>query len=69
MTFGLAVLGEGVRLGWTDALGMLVSGAIAVGGVVILSKYHPDAQHNRPTPTAAAPEALDVADAGELERR
>ena len=69
VTFGLAVLGEGVRLGWTDALGMLVSGAIAVGGVVILSKYHPEAQHNRPTPTADAAEALDVADAGELDRR
>ena len=73
VTFGLAVLGEGVRLGWTDALGMLVSGAIAVGGVVILSKYHPEAQRNKPTPApavaTAAAEAVDVAEAGELARR
>ncbi|HEY3339397.1 MAG TPA: hypothetical protein VGK18_12915 [Propionicimonas sp.] len=59
VTFGLAVLGEGVRLGWTDAVGMLISGAVAVGGVVILSKYHPEAQHNQIATRAA--EARDEA--------
>ena len=48
VTFGLAVLGEGVRLGPLDALGMALSGAVAVAGVVVLSKYHPDAQVARP---------------------
>jgi hypothetical protein len=53
VTFGLAVLGEGVLLGWTDSVGMLLSGAVAVGGVVILSKYHPEAQHNQIATRAA----------------
>lgn len=47
VTFGITVLGEGVRLGRTDVLGMLASACIAVTGVVILSKYHPDAQARR----------------------
>jgi drug/metabolite transporter (DMT)-like permease len=45
--FGIAVLGEGARLGILDGLGMILTGAIAIGGVVILSKYHPDAQARR----------------------
>jgi hypothetical protein len=53
VTFGLAVLGEGVRLGPWDAFGMALSGAVAVAGVFILSKYHPDAQVARPKPAAA----------------
>ncbi|HOC12935.1 MAG TPA: hypothetical protein PLL50_11115 [Propionicimonas sp.] len=48
VTFGLAVLGEGVLLGGWDAVGMVISGAVAVAGVVVLSKYHPDAQVARP---------------------
>jgi drug/metabolite transporter (DMT)-like permease len=52
VTFGMAVLGEGVRLGFFDGVGMAISGAIAVAGVVILSKYHPDAQGNQPKPAA-----------------
>lgn len=48
VTFGMAVLGEGVRLGPLDALGMAISGAVAVAGVVLLSKYHPDAQVDGP---------------------
>lgn len=44
VTFGLAVLGEGVRMGLGDAVGMAISGAVAVAGVVVLSKFHPDAQ-------------------------
>ncbi|MGC3992940.1 MAG: hypothetical protein QM779_02225 [Propionicimonas sp.] len=50
VTFGLAVLGEGVRLGPLDALGMAISGAVAVAGVFLLSKYHPDAQRAQPVP-------------------
>ena len=65
VTFGLAVLGEGARLGWTDALGMLISGAVAVGGVVILSKYHPEAQHNQIA--ARVETARSLAAAEELE--
>lgn len=60
VTFGLAVLGEGVRLGPWDSLGMAISGAVAVAGVVILSKYHPDSQGNlakaAPAPLVGAEE-------------
>lgn len=52
--FGIAVLGEGALLGVTDAFGMLITGAIAIGGVVILSKYHPDAQARREAAQAAS---------------
>ena len=53
VTFGLAVLGEGVRLGPLDAVGMAISGAVAVAGVFVLSKYHPDAQGRPPANPAA----------------
>lgn len=52
VTFGLAVLGEGALLGPGDAVGMVISGAVAVAGVVILSRFHPDAQTNEPRPVA-----------------
>ena len=56
VTFGLAVLGEGVLMTAGDAVGMALSGAVAVAGVVVLSKYHPDAQVARPkTETRSAP--------------
>ncbi|MBN9106757.1 MAG: hypothetical protein J0I14_17340 [Propionibacteriaceae bacterium] len=42
--FGIIVLGEGVRLTAGDAVGMVTSGAVAIAGVVILSRFHPDAQ-------------------------
>ncbi|MEN0071017.1 MAG: glycosyl transferase, partial [Propionicimonas sp.] len=42
VSFGLVVLGEGALLGVADALGMLVAGAVAVSGVVFLSRHHPD---------------------------
>lgn len=42
VTFGMAVLGEGALLGPLDAVGMVITGAIAVGGVVVLSRYHPE---------------------------
>lgn len=54
VTFGMAVLGEGVRLGFLDAVGMGISGAVAVAGVVVLSKYHPDAQRNTPAAATGA---------------
>lgn len=54
VTFGLAVLGEGARVGALDALGMVASGAVAVAGVVILSMNHPDSQVNSPLDTRAA---------------
>jgi hypothetical protein len=50
VTFGLAVLGEGVLLTVGDAIGMAISGAVAVAGVVVLSKYHPEAQGATPRP-------------------
>jgi drug/metabolite transporter (DMT)-like permease len=43
VTFGLVVLGEGARVGWLDGFGMVAAGAVAVGGVIALSRYHPDA--------------------------
>lgn len=42
VTFGLAVLGEGARMGLGDAVGMAVAGAVAVAGVVVLSRHHPE---------------------------
>jgi drug/metabolite transporter (DMT)-like permease len=43
VTFALVALGEGARVDLFAGAGMLVAGAIAIGGVVVLSKYHPDA--------------------------
>lgn len=45
--FGLIVLGEGANMGLGPALGMAAFGAIAVYGVVMLSKDHPDAIEER----------------------
>ena len=56
VSFGILVLGEGAFLAAQPAfgLGMLVTGAIAIGGVVVLSKYHPDAlARNQEMQTAA----------------
>jgi drug/metabolite transporter (DMT)-like permease len=58
VTFGLSVLGEGVLLGPLDAVGMAISGAVAVAGVFVLSKYHPDAQGRAPAAAAAADELV-----------
>lgn len=41
--FGLIVLGEGAGMGVGPAIGMAVTGAIAVYGVMLLSRHHPDA--------------------------
>lgn len=47
VTFALVALGEGARVGFLPGLGMLVTGAVAIGGVVVLSKFHPDALGRR----------------------
>ena len=45
--FGLIVLGEGAGMGPGPAVGMAVTGAVAVYGVLLLSKDHPDAHEER----------------------
>lgn len=52
--FGLIVLGEGAELTFWPTLGMAVFGAIAVYGVVLLSKDHPDAIAERERAAIAA---------------
>ncbi len=59
--FGLIVLGEGAGMGIGPAIGMAVTGAIAVYGVMLLSRHHPDAIEERrlassePAPAEAPP--------------
>lgn len=43
VSFGLLVLGEGVRITPLTAVGMVIAGVLAVWGVVQLSRHHPDA--------------------------
>lgn len=45
--FGLLVLGEGAEMGIGPVAGMVISGAVAVYGVVMLSKDHPEAVEER----------------------
>lgn len=45
--FGLIVLGEGAGMGIGPMIGMALTGAVAVYGVVLLSKDHPDAVEER----------------------
>ncbi len=59
VTFGMAVLGEGARVGLLDAFGMLLAGVVAVGGVVILSIHHPDSLSNQAKDLAAGGRASD----------
>lgn len=47
VAFGIVVLGEGALIGALDGLGMALSGAVAVTGVVILSKLHPASQRDQ----------------------
>mgnify|MGYP001407061166 CR=1 FL=1 len=62
VTFGMVVLGEGVLLTWAPSLGMLASGAVAIAGVVLLSRFHPES-HKYLTPASAeAGDPLPVAD-------
>jgi drug/metabolite transporter (DMT)-like permease len=41
--FGLIVLGEGSTMGLLPGIGMAVMGAVAIYGVVLLSRHHPEA--------------------------
>lgn len=43
--FGIVVLGEGANTGLGAAVLMVLTGAIATGGVVVLSRHHPDAEN------------------------
>lgn len=45
--FGLFVLKEGAGMGLLPAVGMMLSGAVAVYGVLMLSRDHPDAVAER----------------------
>jgi integral membrane protein len=45
--FGLLVLGEGAGMGIGPVAGMVISGAVAVWGGVMLSKDHPEAVEER----------------------
>lgn len=58
VVFGLAVLGEGYGMGIGPMIGMAVSGAVAVYGVVLLSRDHPDAVEERRKAKLEALEAL-----------
>ncbi|MDO5081820.1 hypothetical protein EII34_02255 [Arachnia propionica] len=51
--FGLFILGEGSGMGLLPSIGMILSGAVAVYGVVLLSKDHPDAVSEREKAEAA----------------
>jgi drug/metabolite transporter (DMT)-like permease len=43
---GLVVLGEGANLTPGIAIGMGLAGALAAGGVAVLSRFHPDTQRH-----------------------
>ncbi len=43
---GLVVLGEGARLTPAVGIGMGLAGALAAGGVAVLSRFHPDTQRH-----------------------
>lgn len=59
VTFGMVVLGEGALLTVGPSLGMLISGAVAIFGVVLLSRFHPEA-HKYLAEDAAAVDPDDV---------
>lgn len=61
VVFGLVVLGEGLGMGIGPVIGMVVTGGIAVWGVAMLSKDHPDAVEERERAAAAAAAAVDAA--------
>ena len=53
VSFGIIILGEGVLISLPEAFGMAVAGAVAIWGVFLLSKYHPDAVSRRQAADAA----------------
>ncbi len=50
---GLVVLGEGARITPLIALGMVLAGAVAAGGVAVLSKFHPDTMRHHEADASA----------------
>ena len=58
VSFGLIVLGEGVRITPLAAVGMVLAGVFAVWGVVVLSRHHPDAVKAEPAVPAGAEQAV-----------
>lgn len=55
VTFGLLILGEGAHVTGWHGLGMAIGAVLAIGGVVLLSRYHPDSQRDRPAGVVAQP--------------
>lgn len=51
---GLVVLGEGALLTPLVAMGMVVAGLVAAGGVAVLSRFHPDTDRHHPVVEADA---------------
>jgi drug/metabolite transporter (DMT)-like permease len=45
---GLVVLGEGALLTPLIAMGMVLAGLVAAGGVAVLSRFHPDTDRHHP---------------------
>lgn len=67
--FGLILLGEGARIGPPAAAGMVVGAIIAIGGVIMLSRNHPNATNSHaPGKTGVDDAAVDGDDtsAGEV---
>jgi len=50
---GLVVLGEGARITPAVGIGMALAGAVAAGGVAVLSRFHPDTQRHLAEQAAA----------------
>ena len=50
---GLVVLGEGANLTPAVGIGMALAGAVAAGGVAVLSRFHPDTQRHLAEQAAA----------------
>ncbi len=64
VAYGIAVLGEGVRITPSAAVLMALLGAVAVSGVVLLTRFHPDRQ---PLPAEESAAEIAVTDAGPRE--
>ncbi|MGD7705853.1 hypothetical protein [Microlunatus sp. Y2014] len=43
VSFGLVVLGEGTGIGPLAVVGMIIGGAVAIAGTVVLARHHPEA--------------------------
>ena len=54
VVFGIAVLGEGMKLDTVPAASMVILGAMAIGGVVALARVHPEYHNTGPKVDRAA---------------